>query len=195
MLKVSDFTAVCGGLEYPEGPFALPNGKVLVTELKSGDVVRVDPADGSKERVAKLGGSPNGAAIGPDGAIYIANSGGFEWTEPLPGVWIPVDEPTDYTTGSIQKISGDTIETVYTSFEAEDGTTHKLCGPDDLVFDSAGGFWISDWGKTRGRERDITGICYAKADGSSNKEKIFPFAGPSCPIQDEPEGRGDSNTR
>ncbi len=75
------------GLQFPEGPVALPGGDVLVCELKSGNLSRVKP-DGSKSVVAHLGGSPNGAAIGPDGKVYVCNSGGWRWTD-VAGMAIP----------------------------------------------------------------------------------------------------------
>ncbi len=66
------------------------------------------------------------------------------------------------------------FETVY---DACDG--RKLCGPNDIVFDRSGGFWFTDHGKTRPRERDRTGVFYARADGSRITEAIFPLEGPN----------------
>jgi len=63
-------TEITSGLEFPEGPVAMPDGTVLVTELRGRRITRVHP-DGRKEVVAEPGGSPNGAAIGPDGALYV----------------------------------------------------------------------------------------------------------------------------
>ena len=62
-------------------------------------------------------------------------------------------------------------------FEAADGV--RLCGPNDLVFDAHGGFWFTDHGKTRPRDRDRTGVFYAKADGSHIEEMIFPLEAPN----------------
>ena len=61
----------------------------------------------------------------------------------------------------------------------ENPSPSLLRGPDDLVFDAAGGFWIADFGKARPRERDVTGIYYARTDGSYIREKIFPLEGPN----------------
>ena len=37
--------------------------------------------DGKRSVIAELGGGPNGAAIGPDGAVYVTNNGGaWGWT-------------------------------------------------------------------------------------------------------------------
>ena len=58
------------GLMFPEGPIALDDGSVLLVEIARGTLSRVT-ADGTVEVVAELGGGPNGAAIGPDGAVYI----------------------------------------------------------------------------------------------------------------------------
>ena len=54
---------------------------VLVVEIKRGTLTRVRP-DGTHEIVAEVGQGPNGAAIGPDGAMYVCNNGNaWAWTE------------------------------------------------------------------------------------------------------------------
>ena len=65
---------------FPEGPIALPDGSVLLVEIKRGTLTRIG-ADGRASVVAKTGGGPNGAALGPDGKVYVCNNGGFEWHE------------------------------------------------------------------------------------------------------------------
>lgn len=62
-----DYRVVTEGLLFPEGPIAMDDGSVLVVEIKGGRLIRVWP-DARKQVVAELGGGPNGAAIGPDGA-------------------------------------------------------------------------------------------------------------------------------
>jgi len=64
---------IASGLEFPEGPVALPDGSVLVTEIAAGTLAKVFP-DGSIEHIAHLGGGPNGAAIGPDGAGWVCQA-------------------------------------------------------------------------------------------------------------------------
>src|SRR4249919_3970665 len=76
-----DFELVCEGLEFPEGPIAMNDGSVILTEIKGQRLTRVKP-DGTREVVVNTGGGPNGAAVGPDNAIYITNNGGaFEWLD------------------------------------------------------------------------------------------------------------------
>ena len=62
---------ITSGLKFPEGPVAMNDGSVLVVEVTRGTLTRVRP-NGSKEVVAETGGGPNGAAIGPDGKVYLA---------------------------------------------------------------------------------------------------------------------------
>ena len=170
-------------LKFPEGPIALPDGGVLVVEIARGTLSRV--VDGRVEVVAETGGGPNGAAIGPDGKCYICNNGGFEWVERR-GRIFPGEQAADYSGGRIERVDLDTgsVETLY---EAANGV--PLRGPNDIVFDSQGGFWFTDHGKTRARERDRTGVFYAKADGSFIEEMIFPLEAPNgiglSPAEDE----------
>ena len=69
---------VATGLRFPEGPVAMPDGSVILVEIESQHLTRVKPG-GAIERIAHLGGGPNGAAIGPDGRAYICNNGGFDF--------------------------------------------------------------------------------------------------------------------
>src|SRR5207237_4764 len=55
----------------------------------------------------------------------------------------------------------------------------RVTGPNDLVFDGAGGFWFTDLGKTRERDADRGVVYYAKADGSQIREAIFPLERPN----------------
>jgi gluconolactonase len=158
------------GLHFPEGPVAMPDGSVLLVEIARQTLTRVRP-DGSTEIVARTGGGPNGAAIGPDGKCYVCNNGGFEWHVEN-GIRRPVRQADDYSGGRIERVDLGTgaIETLYTG---ADGVS--LRGPNDLVFDAHGGFWFSDLGKVRARDWDRSGVWYAKADGSSIREVIFPM--------------------
>lgn len=174
MIEVTDWRTVTDGLRFPEGPVAMEDGSVLVVEIREGRVTRVAP-DGAKTVVAETGGGPNGAAIGPDGALYVCNNGGFEWTDN--GMWlIPGHQPADYIGGRIQRIdlATGTVTDLYTECDG-----FGLRGPNDIVFDDDGGFWFSDLGKTRARDKDHGGIYYAKADGSSIVAAAYPADNPN----------------
>ena len=83
---------VARGLQFPEGPVALADGSVLVVEIRRGTLSRVAP-DGTVTVVAETGGGPNGAAIGPDGAVYVCNNGGFAWHDRPDGIVAPGHQP------------------------------------------------------------------------------------------------------
>lgn len=168
------FQVIATGLQFPEGPVALGDGSVLVVEIARGTLTRVLPG-GRTEVVAELGGGPNGAAIGPDGHVYVCNNGGFEWHREG-DLLVPGNTPASYAGGSIQKVDlrNGRFQTLYTHFGE-----HRLKGPNDLVFDRAGGFWLSDNGKRRERDMDRGSILYAKADGSEIREWFFPFEHPN----------------
>src|SRR5256885_16681780 len=80
---MSDVRVLATDLEFPEGPVVMPDGSVVLVEIRGRRLTRVWP-DGRKEVVAEIPGGPNGAAIGPDGKCYICNNGGCGW-EPPPG--------------------------------------------------------------------------------------------------------------
>ena len=179
-----EYREVTDGLLFPEGPIAVPDGSVLVVEIKGGRLIRVQ-ADGSKEVAAELGGGPNGAAIGPDGACYVCQNGGFNWITEPDGYMRPHGRADDYTGGGIQKVDLATgkVEMLYDNC---DGV--PLNGPNDIVFDAEGNFWFTDHGKTHGRLMDCGAVYYAAADGSFIKQAVFPMLTPNgCGLS--PDGK------
>jgi gluconolactonase len=172
-------TELADGLRFPEGPVVLPDGDLLVCELRSGTLAKVPAAGGSPEVVAEVGGSANGAAIGPDGAVYVCNSGGWRWTE-LGPMFLPGDhegtQAADYSGGRVQRVDLATgqVTDLYTECDG-----HPLRAPNDLVFDATGGFWFTDHGHMRRRDRDRGGVYYAKADGSEVREVVYPVDAPN----------------
>ena len=148
----------------------MPDGSVVLVELARGTLSRVTP-DARIEVIAELGGGPNGAAIGPDGYCYVCNCGGLEWEE-VDGVLYGGDQPDDYSGGRIERVDLETgnFEVLYDSCDG-----NPLKGPNDIVFDRAGGFWFTDYGQSRKRDRDLGGAYYARTDGSFIKEVIYPL--------------------
>ena len=60
-------TQVAEGLLFPEGPIAMADGSIVLVEMRAKTLTRIG-RDGKRSVIAELGGGPNGAAIGPDGA-------------------------------------------------------------------------------------------------------------------------------
>ena len=172
---MTNYDVVATGLEFPEGPVCMADGSIVLVEVKRGTISRVDPDNGSVEVVAQPGGGPNGAAVGPDGALYVCNNGGFTCGEAR-GLTVPGLGPDDYSSGRIERIDINTgqVEVLYAEVDGE-----PLKGPNDLMFDSSGGFWFTDHGKTRARTRDRGGLYYGRSDGSLVKEVSFPLDGPN----------------
>jgi len=166
---------IATGLKFPEGPIALPDGDVLLVEIARGTLSRVKP-DGRVEVVAHTGGGPNGAAMGPDGKVWICNNGGFQWIDMGGGRMRPAHQPHDYSGGRIERVDLATgaVEVVYTH-----GPNGPLRGPNDLVFDADGGLWFTDLGKTRARDLDYGAVYYARPDGSSIVEVVQPMLTPN----------------
>ena len=157
-----DLQLIAEGFEFPEGPIAMADGTVILTEIKGQRLTRVHP-DGRKETVVETGGGPNGAAVGPDNAIYITNNGGaFEWLENQ-GMTIPGPTPASHTGGMIQRFDLAT-GALTTLYDACDG--RRLIGPNDIVFDKQGGLWFTDHGCSTPEGRKFGAIYYARIDGS-----------------------------
>lgn len=229
--RTSEFTEIASGLGYPESPVPLSDGSLLVVDIKAGSLLRFRPqADGSyradppidlRDPIGKLGSGPNGAAIGPDGCVYVCNDGGKEfmeipmdhngmkWTLSVTG-----DAATDYAGGYIQRVHLDTskvemwcapdsVGAPIVSCSRETYLTQTLSSPDDLIFDSTGGFWFTDWGNSKKRTiqpgvprsalREITGIYYVAA-GTRTPIEVIPFRSAPNGIVLTPDGkRPDSN--
>ena len=166
---------LASGLQFPEGPIAMPDGSVLFVEIGAGRLSRWRP-DGRVEVVATTGGGPNGAAIGPDGACYVCNNGGFLWhTDPNGGLY-PHGRSADYSGGRIERIDLTTgrVDRLYDRTERG-----PLSGPNDIVFDAHGGFWFTDLGGMGEREIERGRICYARADGSMVRDVVVPMLTPN----------------
>ncbi|HEY8122089.1 MAG TPA: SMP-30/gluconolactonase/LRE family protein [Myxococcota bacterium] len=157
-----DLQLVTEGLQFPEGPIAMADGSVVLVEIHRQTLTRVR-RDGTQEIIARLGGGPNGAAIGPDGAVYVCNNGGFQWHKGPGGTLAPHGTALDYKTGSIQRVDLKT-GAVATLYDRCDG--RGLRGPNDIVFDRSGGFWFSDLGKGDGDVMQMGHVLYARPDGS-----------------------------
>src|SRR5438105_2674907 len=168
-----DIKILARDLGFPEGPVSMSDGSVILGEISGRKVTRVAP-DGSKSEIGKAGGGPNGLATGPDGALYVCNNGGAVYqTNPS---FLSTGPGPDYKGGSVQRIdpkTGDT-RTLYSECNGR-----KLSAPNDIVFDSEGGFYFTDLGKRYATHRDNGGLYYALPDGSKIVELVYPMLTPN----------------
>jgi gluconolactonase len=177
-MGTNTITEITSGLRFPEGPIAMNDGSVVLVEMFGPRITRIRP-DGTTETIAEIPGGPNGAAIGPDGALYLCNNGGAFTPVELGDLLFPGGfDPSRYIGGRIQRVDLATGEVtdLYTECDGR-----PLRAPNDLVFDTHGGFWFTDHGirDNAARTSDITGIYYAKPDGSSIVEVAFPTDAPN----------------
>ena len=146
---------VAEGLAFPEGPVVMADGSVIVVELAGGRITRC--RNGRTEMVSEIGGGPNGAAIGPDGALYVCNNGGLDLARFQhargPGHEGRI-ERVDLATGRVERL-----------YDSCDGIA--LEAPNDIVFDADGRLWFTDLGKTHDGIRTASGLFSALPDGSA----------------------------
>lgn len=177
--------ALARGLAFPEGPVALDDGSVLVAEIAGGTLACV-AEDGQVERVADCGGGPNGAAIGPDGKVYVCNNGGMAFRE-HDGVTVAQPTPAEQDIGGriqVVDLATGSVDDLYVACGGE-----PLKGPNDIVFDDRGGFYFTDYGKNRGRWGTRGGLYYGTTDGAELVELVFPLPGGPNGIGLSPDGR------
>jgi len=162
------FEEIASGLGFPEGPVAMKDGSVVFVDIDKETLCRVG-SDKKVDVIAHLPGGPNGVAIGPDGAAYVCNNGGaYTFMDiTLGGQDIKVPNPEGpvkgYTGGAIQRVC---LESGNVSALYKDCEGKPLLGPDDIVFDTSGGFWFTTTGTQTPEVIKKGGVYYAKFDGS-----------------------------
>jgi gluconolactonase len=119
---------MASGLEVPEGPVPLPDGRIAFVQQVLG---MVSAFDGTGVSTISVGpGAPNSVTYGSDGFLYAAQNGGVvdEWRAEVPA------------TPSIERISltGE-ITTVATEIAGV-----PLQAPNDLVFGPDGRLYFTD---------------------------------------------------
>ena len=178
---MADVKILATGLGFPEGPVVCADGSVVLTEIRNGRCTRVTP-DGTASVFSNNGGGPNGLAIGPDGFFYLCNNGGSRYVE---GHSMGLGPHPDYKFGWVERMDPKTgaSKVIY-----DEVGGHMLSAPNDLVFDSEGGFYFTDLGKRYARQRDNGGVYYALPDGSKCIEVAYPILSPNgCGLS--PDGR------
>lgn len=156
-----DGEIIATGLQFPEGPVWV-DGTLYVTEIEGGVISRWT-GDGMA-LVATTGGGPNGAARGPDGALYVTQNGGMD--------------RASRTTAGIQRVDLSTgeVEMVSTSVGGL-----ALEGPNDCAFGPDGRLWFTDpRGAADPAHNDLPGRLFA-LDVVSGEGDLILDVGPVFP--------------
>ena len=129
-----DATKLASELGFPEGPTVMPNGAIVFCDGNTGELLQWrDDAVGT---FAVTGGSPWGAILGSDGAIYVTQGGNVPGSGDLSAV------------PGVQRVNADgSVELLASSIAG-----HTLAGPNDLAFGPDGRLWFTDSG-TEGDDR------------------------------------------
>ena len=122
---------------FPEGPTVLRDGRLVFCDGNIGELSVY--ADGAVGTFAVMGGSPWGAVLGSDGAVYVTQGGN-----------VPGSGDTSAISG-IQRVRSDgTVELLHSEV---DGRT--LFGPNDLAFGPDGRLWFTDSGSEHDDRFDV----------------------------------------
>jgi gluconolactonase len=127
-------TPLASGLGFPEGPVVMPDGAIVICDGNTGELLRWD--GDRMGTFATTGGSPWGAVLGSDGAIYVTQGGNVPGSGDFSAV------------PGIQRVTADgAVEQLASSIAG-----HPLAGPNDLAFGPDGRLWFTDSG-TEGDDR------------------------------------------
>jgi gluconolactonase len=142
-------------LGFPEGPVVFADGRLVFCDGNIGELSTY--VDDTVRTFAVTGGSPWGAVLGSDGAIYVTQGGN-----------VPGSGDTSAVSG-IQRVRGDgTVELLYSEV---DGRT--LFGPNDLAFGPDGRLWFTDSGSEHDDRFDIRSPGRLFAVGREGGEMIL----------------------
>lgn len=151
-----DATLLASGLGFPEGPVVMAGGRIVFCDGNVGELLAY--ANGSVGTFARTGGSPWGAVLGTDGAVYVTQGGN-----------VPGSGDTNAVSG-IQRVRKDgTVELVCSEVAG-----YKLYGPNDLAFGPDGRLYFTDSGSEEDYRFDVRspGRLFA-TDGRGDGEMLL----------------------
>jgi len=124
-------------LGFPEGPVVMPDGRIVFCDGNVGELLVWDGE--SLTTYAHTGGSPWGAVLGSDGAVYVTQGGK-----------VPGSDDTSAVSG-IQRVRTDGgVELLCSELDGR-----PLYGPNDLAFGPDGRLWFTDSGSEEDDRFDV----------------------------------------
>lgn len=149
-------TRLASGLGFPEGPVVMPDRRIVFCDGNVGELLVYDK--GKVGSFAKLGGSPWGAVLGMDGAVYVTQGGN-----------VPGSGDTSAVSGIQRVLKDGTVELICSEVDG-----YKLYGPNDLAFGPDGRLYFTDSGSEEDYRFDVRspGRLFA-IDGRGSGEMLF----------------------
>jgi gluconolactonase len=130
-------TLLASGLGFPEGPVVMGDGRIVLCDGNTGELLVY--AAGTVSAYAHTGGSPWGALLGSDGAIYLTQGGN-----------VPGSGDTSAVSG-IQRVGPDgSVELLFSEVAG-----YPLYGPNDLAFGPDGRLWFTESGSEQDFRFDV----------------------------------------
>lgn len=130
-------TLLASDLGFPEGPVVMPDGAIVLCDGNTGELLRWE--DGGLDRYASTGGSPWGAVLGADGAVYVTQGGN------VPG------SGDESAVCGIQRVRLDgRVELL-----ASEIAGHTLVAPNDLAFGPDGRLYFTESGTERDPRAEV----------------------------------------
>ena len=150
-------TLLASDLGFPEGPVVMPDGRIVFCDGNIGELLAYS-RDGTVGTFARTGGSPWGALLGDDGAIYVTQGGN-----------VPGSGDTSAVSGIQRVLPDGTVELVCSQVAG-----HELYGPNDLAFGPDGRLYFTESGSEQDYRFDVRspGRLYA-IDSSGNGEMLM----------------------
>jgi gluconolactonase len=130
-------TLLASGLGFPEGPVVMGDGRVVFCDGNTGELLVY--ADGSVRAYARTAGSPWGAVLGSDGAIYVTQGGN-----------VPGSGDTSAVSGIQRVLPGGAAALLFSHVAG-----YPLYGPNDLAFGPDGRLWFTESGSEQDFRFDV----------------------------------------
>jgi gluconolactonase len=132
-------TLLADGLGFPEGPVVMGDGRIVFCDGNTGELLVY--ADGKVATFARTGGSPWGAVLGTDGALYVTQGGN-----------VPGSGDTSAASG-IQRVQpGGSVELLCSQVAG-----YELYAPNDLAFGPDGRLYFTESGVEQDFRFDVRG--------------------------------------
>jgi gluconolactonase len=128
---------LASGLGFPEGPAVMPDGRLVLCDGNTGELLAY--AGGDVSVYARTGGSPWGTVLGSDGAIYVTQGGN-----------VPGSGDTSAVPGIQRVLPDGTVELLFSEVAG-----YPLYGPNDLAFGPDSRLWFTESGSEQDFRYDV----------------------------------------
>jgi gluconolactonase len=119
---------LASGLGFPEGPVLMGDGRIVLCDGNTGELLVYQ--GGTVSSYARTGGSPWGAVLGSDGAVYLTQGGN-----------VPGSGDTSAVSGIQRVLPDGSVELLFSEVAG-----YTLYGPNDLAFGPDGRLYFTDSG-------------------------------------------------